>query len=109
MPRHTPAEAPVISFGDPSALMPLQAVLALTYFHAQHPELAIDTTHPDAVDRTVRNAAMMLWLEGGDTSPSARFRAYADAHPSESISITDEDEIEKLCATLVADPNPTVH
>lgn len=109
MPSHHSAEVPPISLGDSSALMPLQAVLALTHFHTLHPELSIDTTHPNAVDRVLRSEAMNLWLEGDEESLSARFREYADAHPTETISITDQDEIGHLFEALGAPLNPTVH
>lgn len=110
-PDHRP-HAPTletISLGDKDALIPFQAVLALTYFHAHHPELSIDETHPDTVDRSVRNDAMMLWLEGGGESLSARFRTYADSHPDEMVSIGDKEKIERIFEALGVDPDTTVH
>lgn len=90
-----------ISFGDTFALIPLQKILAFKYYSEQHPELDIDPFHPDTVDRDTRNKAMELWLEGGDNhSIAARFRNFANAHAHESISIRDEEKLEKIFVEL---------
>ncbi len=117
--RHNPEEKPyriagnissgeTISFGDAYALIPLQKVLALTYFRAQHPKLTIDPLHPDTVDPAVRTDAMMLWLAGDVNSLSARFRAYSNSHAKESISI-DEMNIEELLKAIDGSSDKTVH
>lgn len=99
-----------VSLGDSLAIIPLQKVLALHYYHLQHPDIAIDPVHPDTVDRQTRNDAMQLWLEGGDEgSVSAQFRTYAETHPDELVTPSDEASLMRIFAELNFVPDSTVH
>ncbi|KND51473.1 MAG: hypothetical protein AB202_02785 [Parcubacteria bacterium C7867-007] len=102
-----PERYPLLS----EVILPLQAMLALRFYHRLHPDESIDELHPMDVERSIRGKAMERWLdEEGGVALSARFRAYVEdvAHASEHIDLSDVSVLDEILNAIGA-TGETVH
>ena len=71
----------------------LQLNLALTAYKESHLEEAIDVEHPENNPRTIRNAALQEWTEGGSANS---FREYIKTHVNDNFDLNNKETMHDL-------------
>jgi hypothetical protein len=95
--NHSPQEAPLSELAVVSNIV--QINLALMAYEEEHPGSVTDLHHPETVSKTIRNSAMMDWIEKGN---AINFRNYVSdpQHSHEQIDVNDEHSLHNLLNTI---------
>jgi hypothetical protein len=95
--EHRSEESPLSELSVVSNIV--QINLALMAYEDEHPGSVTDILHPETVSKTIRNSAMMDWIEKGN---AINFRNYVSdpQHSHEQIDMNDEHSLKILLHTI---------